>query len=86
MNCVKLISIFILLRWEIPTKAIFDLFQLEEYKNISNCHYETVKQISVFIRYYLLVLGAPFLIFNLIFTKNESLKSFYAGTDAYYLL
>lgn len=41
----------------------FDKFQLEEYKNISTSHYETVKQISLFFRYYLLVLAAlPFVI------------------------
>lgn len=63
-------------------KNSFDQFQLEEYKNISNCHYETVKQISVFIRYYVLIIGAPFLIFNFIYSKNESLKTFFIGQES----
>src|SRR5690349_17892463 len=37
----------------------FDDFQLEEYKNISNAHFETINQISSFFRYYLIILAAP---------------------------
>ncbi|MBS2210261.1 hypothetical protein KEM09_02560 [Carboxylicivirga mesophila] len=41
----------------------FNQFQLEEYKNISNAHFETNKQISAFYRYYLLIASAPAIIF-----------------------
>ena len=41
---------------------IFGDFQLEEYKNISNAHFEANKQISVFFRYYLIIASAPAII------------------------
>ena len=41
----------------------FNDFQLEEYKNISNAHFETNKQIGIFFRYFLLIASAPALIF-----------------------
>jgi len=37
----------------------FKDFQIEEYKNISNAHFETNKQIGVFFRYILLIISAP---------------------------
>ncbi len=37
----------------------FEDFQLEEYKNISNAHFETNKQIGIFFRYFLLIVSAP---------------------------
>lgn len=40
-----------------------DKFQLEEYKNLSNAHFETNKQIGLFFRYFLLITSAPALIF-----------------------
>lgn len=33
----------------------FDDFQLEEYKNISNSHFEAKRQIGIFFRYFLLI-------------------------------
>ncbi|MEA5006480.1 MAG: hypothetical protein VB022_08730 [Rikenellaceae bacterium] len=50
----------------------FDKFQLEEYKNISNAHFEANKQIGIFFRYYLLVASAPAAIF-LWFGKSGSI-------------
>ena len=41
----------------------FEDFQIEEYKNISNAHFETNKQIGVFFRYFLLIASAPALVF-----------------------
>ncbi len=41
----------------------FEEFQIEEYKNISNAHFETNKQIGIFFRYFLLIASAPALIF-----------------------
>ena len=37
----------------------FEDFQLEEYKNISNAHFEANKQIEVFFRYFLIIASAP---------------------------
>lgn len=59
----------------------FDLFQLEEYKNISTSHYESVKQVSTFFKYYLLVLAAPAFVVTLIGTKEKGLTSFLEGDE-----
>jgi hypothetical protein len=42
---------------------VFDEFQKEEYKNISNAHFESNKQIGIFFRYFLLIASAPAVIF-----------------------
>lgn len=47
-------------------------FQLEEYKNISNAHFETNKQIGIFFRYFLLIASAPALIFIWLGKDNPS--------------
>lgn len=57
----------------------FEKFQLEEYKNISTSHYEAVKQVSTFFRYYLLLLSAPALLLTLIGKSNEQLADFFQG-------
>lgn len=57
----------------------FDEFQLEEYKNISTSHYESLKQISTFFRYYLLILAAPVFIFNIISDDLNDLIEFLKG-------
>jgi uncharacterized HAD superfamily protein len=70
---------------EAKEKTPFDDFQLEEYKNISNSHFESIKQVSIFFRYYLLILAAPFLLFNFIVGTEGGLKSFFQGNnDAIY--
>ena len=61
----------------------FDQFQLEEYKNISTSHYESVKQVSVFFRYYLLILAAPVFILTLIASKDEGLRPFLEGREGF---
>jgi uncharacterized HAD superfamily protein len=61
----------------------FDLFQLEEYKNISTSHYESVKQVSDFFRNYLLILAAPAFIFTLISGKSGELDEFLKGSKHY---
>ncbi len=59
----------------------FDAFQLEEYKNISNAHFETNKQIGIFFRYFLLIASAPTLIL-LLFGKSEKfLNDIIIGVD-----
>ncbi|WP_445749861.1 hypothetical protein [Polaribacter sp.] len=60
---------------------VFNDFQLEEYKNISNSHFESVKQVSIFFRYYLLILGAPILLLNLIQNKENGLNDFFEGNS-----
>lgn len=67
-------------------KNAFDSFQLEEYKNISTSHYESVKQVSDFFRNYLLILAAPAFIFTLISGKSGELDEFLKGNkqDIYY--
>jgi uncharacterized HAD superfamily protein len=40
----------------------FDKFQLEEYKNISQAHFKTNETISIFFRYYLLIMSIPILV------------------------
>lgn len=61
----------------------FNDFQLEEYKNISNAHFETNKQIGIFFRYFLLIASAPTLII-LLFGKSEKfLYDIIIGVDTY---
>lgn len=62
-------------------KKVFDEFQLEEYKNISNSHFESVKQVSIFFRYYLLILGAPVLLLNIFQNKENGLSDFFKGNS-----
>ena len=64
-------------------KDSFDSFQLEEYKNISTSHYESVKQVSDFFRNYLLILAAPAFIFTLISGKSGELDEFLKGSKHY---
>lgn len=59
----------------------FDKFQLEEYKNISNAHFESVKQISGFFRYYLIILAAPVFLLSLVAKKNEGIGLFLEGKE-----
>jgi len=61
--------------------STFDSFQLEEYKNLSNSHYESVKQVTVFFRYYLLILSAPIFILTLIDDRRNEVKTFFNGTS-----
>ena len=66
---------------EINNHENFDKFQLEEYKNISNAHFETNKLIDTFFRYFLIVASAPALIFAW-FGKNEKfLNDIFYGLD-----
>lgn len=67
-------------------KNAFDSFQLEEYKNISVSHYESIKQISTFFQFYLLTLGAPAFILGLVAKADEGLIKFFSGeeTSIYY--
>jgi len=58
-----------------------DEFQIEEYKNISNAHFETNKQIGIFFRYFLLIASAPALIFVWFGNKNGFLDEFLNGDD-----
>ena len=60
----------------------FDNFQIEEYKNISNAHFESVKQISTFFRYYLLILAAPVFILNVVSAAQGGISNFLNGGDA----
>jgi len=57
----------------------FDDFQLEEYKNISTSHFESIKQVSVFFRYYLLLLSAPALLLTLVGTGEGNMSTFFKG-------
>jgi len=59
----------------------FDKFQLEEYKNISTAHFESIKQISSFFRYYLIILAAPVFILNLVTAKDEGITNFLQGKE-----
>jgi len=62
-------------------ESSFDEFQLDEYKNLSNCHYESVKQVSLFFRYYLLILAAPVFLLSLISESGKTLKTFLSGNN-----
>lgn len=52
----------------------FEDFQIEEYKNISNAHFEANKQIEAFFRYFLLIASAPAIII-IWFGKDETILS-----------
>ena len=56
----------------------FDKFQLEEYKNISQAHFKTSETISIFFRYYLLIMSIPIIISGF-FVKPEVLEIYVAG-------
>ncbi len=58
----------------------FDKFQLEEYRNISTAHFESIKQISIFFRYYLIILAAPVFILNLFSDLDGGFKIFLEGS------
>ena len=57
----------------------FNEFQIEEYKNISNAHFETNKQIGIFFRYFLLIASAPALMFICFGQDINLLNSAYSG-------
>lgn len=57
----------------------FDDFQLEEYKNISNSHFESGKQVSTFFRYYLLILSAPAVLLSIISGSVDEFTKFFKG-------
>lgn len=67
-----------------------DDFQLEEYKNISNAHFESNKQIGIFFRYYLLIASTPAVIFVWfgkedgflygLLNGNDTIKNFFIGS------
>jgi hypothetical protein len=57
----------------------FEEFQLEEYKNISNAHFETNKQISSFFRYYLLIAWAPIGIVFFLGKKIDMISDLWSG-------
>lgn len=46
-------------------------FQVVEYENIAKAHFETINQVSVFYRYYLLIMSAPSFILVLLNDKNN---------------
>ncbi len=56
----------------------FDKFQLEEYKNISQAHFKTIETISIFFRYYLLIMSIPIIIAGF-FVKPEALEIYVEG-------
>lgn len=57
------------------SKNEFSQFLLDEYDHISSAHFEMTKQIANFIRYYLLIISAPAVIFTII-GKDTDVKSF----------
>ncbi|ADQ78733.1 hypothetical protein Palpr_0575 [Paludibacter propionicigenes WB4] len=57
----------------------FYKFQLDEYKNLSNCHFESVKQVSLFFRYYLLILAAPVFLLTLLSDNGKGLTDLFTG-------
>jgi uncharacterized HAD superfamily protein len=59
----------------------FDAFQIEEYKTISSSHFESIKQVSIFFRYYLLILAAPVFILTIINNEKNGLKLFLTGQE-----
>ena len=57
----------------------FDEFQLSEYVNISNAHFETLKQVTTFFRFYLIIISTPSIL--LLFVKiNNNLSGLFKGT------
>ena len=61
-----------------------DDFQLDEYKNISNAHFEANKQIEAFFRYFLIISSAPAVIV-LWFGKDESIFTKLLDANHFYL-
>ena len=59
-------------------KKEFDEFQLEEYRNISQAHFKTIETISIFFRYYLLIMSIPIIIAGF-FVKPEAFEIYVAG-------
>lgn len=66
---------------EINNQENFDKFQLEEYRNISNAHFEANKQIDTFFRYFLLIASAPALIFVWFGKSEKFLNDVFNGID-----
>lgn len=56
-------------------------FQIEEYKNISNAHFETNKQIGIFFRYFLIIASAPAVIFIWFGKNNDFLYDLLIGKE-----
>lgn len=54
----------------------FNQFQIEEYKNISTAHHETIKQYTSFFNYYLLILAAPGILITIVKTSDFNLSKF----------
>lgn len=63
----------------------FKEFQIEEYKNISNAHFEANKQIGIFFRYFLLIASAPALIFIWFGKDINLLNSLINGNEDVFL-
>jgi hypothetical protein len=59
----------------------FTNFQLEEYKNISNAHFEANKQIVIFFRYFLIIAAAPAAIFIWFGDSGNLLKNLLSSND-----
>lgn len=66
----------------------FNQFQIEEYKNISTAHHETIKQYTSFFNYYLLILAAPAILITIIKTSDFNLSKFLTAglPKEYYLI
>lgn len=60
----------------------FRKFQLEEYKNLSNSYYESVKQVSIFFRYYLLILAAPVVLLNFLYDGLNGIEQLLLGNSS----
>lgn len=59
----------------------FSDFLLSEYEHISNAHFEMTKQVSIFIRYYLILISAPAIIFSTYGKDLLSFKKILTGED-----
>lgn len=59
----------------------FSDFLLSEYDHISNAHFEMTKQVSLFLRYYLLIMSAPAFIFTIYGKDVDSLRKILTGQD-----
>lgn len=55
----------------------FNKFQLAEYEFIAEAHFETIKQVTTFFRYYLIFLAAPAIILGVVDKDVESLEKFF---------
>ena len=58
----------------------FNKFQLSEYQFIAQAHFETIKQVTEFFRYYLIILSASAIIFVLFDHNIETLQQFLNGS------